>query len=181
MNIDSLRYPIGKFQNPGVYNAKNFLSFVDDIERFPARLVQEVGPLTPEQVNWIYRPEGWTIRQVVHHCADSHMNAFSRIKLALTEDRPTIKPYLEAEWAKHTDYDLPVVHSIKLLEGLHMRWSALLKGLGEEQLMRSFLHPENGREWSLYFTTALYAWHCNHHLGHVKQAKAYRGEFLIEK
>jgi hypothetical protein len=177
MNNDDLRYPVGKFQRPGEFDAAQFQSFVSNIEQFPALVLQEVDSLTPEQLDWIYRPGGWTIKQVVHHCADSHMNAFIRTKLALTEDQPTIKPFLEAEWAKQVDYDVPIIQSIKILEGIHLRWSVLLKSLEEEQLHRSFLHPENGKEWSLYFTIALYSWHCRHHLGHVKAAKKYKGRF----
>lgn len=172
-----LRYPIGKFRSPEAFNTEMLQQFIADIEQFPGKVVEEVGPLTPDQQQWIYRPEGWSIKQVVHHCADSHMNAFMRFKLSLTEERPRIKPYLEAEWAKQVDYDLPVIHSIKMLEGLHHRWTNLLKSLEPVQYERSFYHPESQKDWSLYKTAALYSWHCKHHLGHIKQAKQYKGKF----
>lgn len=176
MQAIDLRYPIGKFQAPEAFDAATLQGFIQTIETFPTAVVREVGPLTPDQQQWTYRPEGWSIKQVVHHCADSHMNAFIRFKLSLTEDRPTIKPYLEAEWAKQNDYELPVIHSIKLLEGLHHRWSNLLKNLEQPHFERSFYHPESQKDWSLYKTAALYAWHCEHHLGHIKQAKRSQGK-----
>jgi len=177
MDLNTLKYPIGYFQRPTEFSTENVQSFIKDIEQFPMRVIKEVGPLTPDQQNWIYRPEGWSIKQVVHHCADSHMNAFTRIKLALTEDNPAIKPYLENEWAKQKDYTVPVVNSIKILEGLHLRWSNLLKSLNEVDMNRTFFHPESKREWSIYTTIALYAWHCNHHLAHILQAKKHQGNF----
>lgn len=177
MDLDKLRFPIGKYQRPTEFNPVTLRSFINDIEQFPIRLVKEVGPLTPEQQGWIYRPEGWTIKQVVHHCADSHMNAFIRFKLSLTEENPTVKPYLEAEWAKQDDYKIPVVHSIKLIEGLHYRWTAILKNMTVEDFNQTFFHPESKKEWSLYSTVALYSWHCNHHLEHIKQAVKHQGQF----
>jgi len=177
MDLDQLRYPIGKFEDPGDFSPESLRSFINDIEQFPSRLVEEVGPLTPDQQQWIYRPDGWAIKQVIHHCADSHMNAFIRFKLSLTEDKPTIKPYLEGEWAKQVDYQIPMIHSIKLLEGLHYRWTAVLKNMSAEDFQSTFYHPESKKEWSLYSTAAMYAWHSNHHLGHVKQAKAFEGKF----
>ncbi len=177
MNIETLKYPIGKLNDPGSFDANKYQSMISEIEQFPARLVSEVGPLTPSQQAWIYRPNGWTIKQVIHHCADSHMNAMTRVRWTLTENQPTIKAYLETEWAKQADYELPIIHSIKILEGLHHRWANLLKQLSEESLNRTFIHPETGKTWNLYFTTGQYAWHCNHHLAHIKQAKKYQGDF----
>lgn len=177
MNLEHLRYPVGKFQSPTAFDSNTLQGFIQTIAQFPTQVVKEVGPLTPDQQAWIYRPDGWTIKQVVHHCADSHINAFCRFKLTLTEDRPTIKPYLEAAWAEQVDYAIPVVQSIKILEGLHQRWATLLKSLKEEDFTKSFYHPESQKEWSLYKTAALYAWHSEHHLGHIKQAKKYRGVF----
>ena len=177
MNLESLKYPIGKFQRPGEFNPQTLRSFIADIEQFPTQLVKEVGPLTPEQQDWKYRPHGWSIKQVIHHCADSHMNSFTRFKLALTEENPTIKSYLESEWAKMVDYEIPVIHSIKIIEGLHYRWTAMLKNMSAEDFNKTFFHPESKKEWSLYLTVALYAWHCNHHLAHIRQAVKNSGEF----
>ena len=165
---EQLRYPIGRFERPGVFDPSQLRQFINEIEKFPGRLVAQVGPMTPTQQNQTYRPEGWTARQVVHHCADSHLNAFTRFKLALTEDMPTIKPYMEALWAEQTDYNVPVVHSIKIIEGLHYRWTALLKNMSASDFEKKYFHPEMEKEWNLYEVVALYAWHCNHHLGHVR-------------
>jgi len=176
MDSASLKYPIGRFEAPGDFDPQTLRSFISDIEHFPTKLVNNVGPLTPEQQSWPYRPDGWTIKQVVHHCADSHMNSFTRFKLALTEDNPMIKPYLESEWAKMLDYETPVVHSIKILEGLHYRWTALLKNMDAEDFEKTFFHPESKKMWSLYTTLALYSWHCNHHLAHIQQAVMFAGQ-----
>lgn len=170
MDLEQLKYPIGKYQRPGTFNPEILRGFIHDIEQFPSRVVQAVGPLTPDQQLWPYRPEGWTIKQVVHHCADSHMNAFIRFKLTLTEERPTIKPYVESAWAEQVDYEIPFIHSIKIIEGLHYRWTALLKNMSFEDFQRSFYHPESQEEWSLYDTAAMYAWHSKHHLAHIQQA-----------
>jgi hypothetical protein len=115
-----------------------------------------------------YRPEGWNVRQVIHHCADSHMNALIRFKLALTEDQPTIKPYLQAKWALLSDYRLDPGISISLLYGIHQRWVTLMESMSESDWKRSLVHPEYQHEQRLEQTAMLYAWHCAHHLGHVR-------------
>src|SRR5690606_40023431 len=117
-----------------------------------------------------YRPEGWTIRQLVHHCADSHMNSFIRFKLTLTEETPTIKPYLEDLWAELPDAShLPIDSSLDVLKGLHHRWTALLKSLTEEDLKRQFIHPETNERISLETNIGIYAWNGDHHLAHMGQ------------
>lgn len=144
------------------------------IERFPENLVREVEPLADADFHRIYRPEGWSIAQVIHHCADSHMNSFIRFKLALTENTPVIKPYFENLWAELPDAGIiPVQSSIKILEGLHARWTILLRSLTETDLKKEFRHPESDRLISLETNIGLYAWHCLHHLAHVKNAIAH--------
>ncbi len=162
-----LRYPIGKFVPPTTLSLSEIKDHIQVIKAFPAQLKHEVnGQFSLDKP---YRPGGWTVRQVIHHCADSHMNCFIRFKLALTEDNPTIKPYLEHLWAQSSDYlDMDVSHSLQILEGLHARWAKLLESLSEEQLNRTFHHPESKNDMSLKLAIALYAWHCQHHLGHVK-------------
>lgn len=119
-----------------------------------------------------YRPSGWTIRQVVHHCADSHMNAFIRFKLALTEDSPTVKPYREEFWAELPDIlNLPIEPSLQILEGLHQRWATLLRSFGSREWMAGYIHPEHGKHVGLDEATGEYAWHCRHHLAHIRVAK----------
>lgn len=142
--------------------------FIADIESFPVRLRNAVENLTEVQLDTPYREDGWTIRQVVHHCADSHMNSQIRYKLALTEENPTIKPYYEDRWAELADSkEFPVEVSLKLIESIHQRWVHLLRSMKEEDFKRTFFHPEHNRSVSLGETTALYAWHSNHHLAHI--------------
>ena len=125
--------------------------------------------LNEKQLDTPYRTGGWTLRQVVHHVADSHMNSVLRFKWALTEDNPTIKPYEEADWALLPDYRMPVESSLKITEGVHLHWVALLDSFTEEQWNRSFVHPATGQSMQLKKALALYAWHCNHHLAHITE------------
>src|ERR1035438_5796075 len=142
-DIEQLKYPIGKYQRPQEFTKEKYIECIKTIELFPSRLIKEISNLSDEQLDTPYRPYGWTIKQVVHHCADSHYNAFIRFKLALTEDKPTIKPYLEDKWAKLPDTTLaPIEFSLQILEGLHKRWIILLKSMSEEDFKRQFIHPE---------------------------------------
>ena len=176
--IDLLRYPIGKFSKPKEYSRDIILQNIEIISQYPEHLKNEVLHLSDEESKWTYRPGGWNIIQVVHHTADSHMNAFVRFKLALTESIPTIKPYHENLWAQLPDVNnVPMDASLKILEGLHLRWSTLLRTLSEKDLEKKYIHPEQNREVMLLEVLALYAWHCKHHLTHVQQAKKYRGKF----
>lgn len=172
MNVDHLKYPIGKFKIQYPITKEMISEWREHIASFPGKLNREVQGLTEAQLENQYRPDGWTIRQVIHHCADSHMNALIRLKLALTEDQPTIKPYAEARWAELSDSKtMPVAASLSILEGIHTRWTYLLSHLTDIEFGRTFLHPEHGRIFRIDENTALYAWHCNHHLAHVMQAK----------
>jgi uncharacterized damage-inducible protein DinB len=170
--MEELKYPIGKFAKPEKVTAEMLKEYINIIENFPARLRNEVAGLTDEQLDTPYREGGWTIRQVVNHVSDSHMNSLMRLKLALTENIPTIKPYYEDRWAELADTKkMPVEPALKMLEGIHQRWAVLLKSLTKEQFSKSFIHPEHGREIRLDENLALYAWHCNHHLAHITNLK----------
>lgn len=172
MTDDTLRYPIGLFQQPERITKEIIETWIADICSFPERLKKEVLHLSVEQLDTPYRPGGWTIRQVVHHCADSHINGFIRLKLAMTEDHPTIKPYREERWAELTDTKLFTIESsLKILEGIHSRWTVLLQGLREEELERTFVHPEHGTVFTIAEHIGTYAWHGNHHLAHITTLK----------
>lgn len=168
MNLEQLKYPIGKYEKPETITGDMLQNCISTIYSFPSRLQEKLKVLGEEQLDTPYRSGGWTVRQVVNHCADSHMNGFVRVKLTLTEDKPVIKPYLEAKWAELEDSKkFPIEPALKILEGIHERWGSLLESLSEDQWRRTFIHPEHGKEVSLTENTCLYAWHCNHHLGHV--------------
>ncbi|WP_407312396.1 YfiT family bacillithiol transferase [Desulfosporosinus sp. SB140] len=166
--MDKLRYPIGQFNMAEDVAVDQIENLIRQIESLPGLLIESVRDLSNEQLDSPYRPGGWTIRQVVHHIADSHMNAYIRFKLALTEDIPTIKPFNEALWAELEDArTLPVDVSLKLIETLHNRWVVLLRSLSTTELNREFRHPDAG-VLSLKKTIGLYAWHGHHHLAHIK-------------
>ncbi|GAB3650796.1 bacillithiol transferase BstA [Echinicola sediminis] len=176
--LEKLKYPIGTFRKPEQIDESHLNAWIESISSFPQRVKVLTDGLTTEQLNWRYRPEGWSIKQVVHHCGDSHMNSIIRFKLALTEDNPSIKPYFEDRWAKLIDSnDDDISHSIMLLMGLHYRWVILLRSLGKKELERTFYHPENRKESNLAETIGQYAWHCEHHLAHIKQAVEHQGSF----
>ncbi len=162
-----LRYPIGPFKFDGQPSQPQIKQFISDIERSPLELRAALGGLSEKQLETPYRPGGWTLRQVAHHVPESHMNAYVRMKLALTEQNPTIKPYDEARWAEMPDVrGTPIVTSLALLEALHQRWVTLLKALGPEELARTFNHPESGA-WTVGKYVALYSWHGKHHVAHI--------------
>ncbi len=166
---DDLRYPIGEFAPPDTITAEQVNAWIDEIAALPRALRRTVTPLTEHQLDTPYRPSGWTVRQVVHHVPDSHLNSLIRFKWALTEDRPTIKAYDEKGWAELPDYaTVPIAHSLDLLETLHVRWVGLLRSLGRTQLQREFVHPESGPV-SLAETIGVYAWHGRHHLAHIER------------
>ena len=161
------RYPIGHFVPDTQPSPELRNRHIGQIEGLPARMRQAVHGLTPAQLDTPYREGGWTVRVLAHHVPDSHMNAYIRCKLALTEDAPTVKPYDEAAWAKLKDSELtPVEVSLTLLECIHTRWVTLLRSLGEQDFQRQFKHPELGA-MSLDGLVALYDWHGNHHLAHI--------------
>jgi uncharacterized damage-inducible protein DinB len=168
MNLDR-KYPIGRFVLPQEFTTDTIDRLIGEISAFPTLLRAEIAKLDEIGIDTPYREGGWTVRQVLHHCADSHMNSFIRFKLALTEDNPTIKGYDEGAWALLPDVaQVPVEASIQLLESLHARWVMLLKHLGEEEFAMTFFHPEKQKAIRLDETLALYAWHGKHHLAHVQ-------------
>jgi len=171
-----LRYPIGKYTFANSPTRQQVAEWVEDVARTPAALRAAVRGLADGQVETPYRPGGWTVRQLVHHLADSHLNAYTRFKLALTEDTPTIKPYDEAAWADLEDNrTVPIAVSLDLLEALHIRWVALLRAMTPEQMNRSFVHPEKGRAMRLDGALGLYAWHGRHHVAHVTALREREG------
>jgi hypothetical protein len=173
--MTDLRYPIGKFSYEGSLTEDQKQKFLDEIAQAPTNLRAAVKGLSDAQLDTPYRPEGWTVRQVVHHVPDSHLNAYIRFKLALTEDEPTIKPYAEDRWAKLSDTQAtPVEVSLIMLDSLHDRWVRLLRSLQPGDWKRTFRHPEMG-VMNLERTLALYAWHGKHHVAHVTSLQERNG------
>jgi hypothetical protein len=165
---DDLRYPIGPFQFDGDVTTRTREQRIAEIAAAPAHLRRAIAGLTPAQLDTPYRPGGWTVRQVIHHLPDSHLNAYTRIKLALTEEEPTIRPYEEARWAELPDARTgPVEPSLQLLESLHQRWLLLLGQLRTSDFERPYRHPEHGRIFRVDEAIALYAWHGRHHVAHI--------------
>jgi hypothetical protein len=165
--LESLRFPVGKFTRPASSMAGIRAAHIHTLKLLPERMKQAVAGLDDHQLDTPYRNGGWTVRQVVHHVADSHANSYVRIKLALTEDWPTIKPYDEAAWADLADARwLPVSISLDLITALHARWVSLLESLSDEDFHRGYVHPEGGRQ-SLAHVLALYDWHSRHHTAHI--------------
>ncbi len=173
--MTDLRYPIGKFTYDGPPAPEKRQELLQHIEQAPGRLRAAVNSLTQQQLDTPYRPDGWTVRQVVHHLPDSHLNAYIRYKLALTEEEPTIKPYAEDKWARLADTAAtPVEVSLTLLDSLHDRWVRLLRSLKPEDWKRTFRHPELGVV-SLERNLALYAWHGRHHVAHITSLRERSG------
>ncbi len=175
-NIEQLRYPIGRFKAQADFSSDKLHEWISTIEFFPQKLKKEVENLNSTQLNTPYREGGWKVKQLVHHLADSHINAYIRLKLTLTEDEPTVKPYFEDRWANLIDSEIiPVEESFKLLNALHKRWAAILKNLSDKEWQRNYFHPENKNHVSLREMTALYSWHCDHHLAHITSLKQRMG------
>jgi uncharacterized damage-inducible protein DinB len=165
--IMDLSYPIGRFEWPESVTPEMRARFIGEIEAAPSWYRAAVQGLTPTQLDTPYRPDGWTVRQVVHHVADSHLHSCIRFRLALTEDQPTIKPYDQAKWAELPDArTAPAETSLQLIDGLHQRWVVLLRSMSDADFARSFLHPERG-VMRLDTTLAMYAWHNRHHRAHI--------------
>ena len=169
MTDEELRYPTGKFKAPVSYTNEDLRKWGTTIKELPGRLRQAIISLTEKQLDTPYRTGGWTLRQVVHHIADSHMNSLIRFKWALTEESPVIKAYQEADWALLPDYRLPVEPSLKMIEGIHLHWAALLESFTEDEWNRSFIRPGSGETMQLKKALALYAWHSKHHLAHITE------------
>lgn len=171
MDQENLKYPIGRYQLEDKINKTSIENWIKEIEMLPQKLSEAVKGLNKDQLQTPYRPDGWTIQQVIHHIADSHMNAYIRFKLALTENKPIVKPYDEKLWAELPDSKLVDINvSLDLIKSLHKRWTTLLRHLSEEELNKEFLHPESGMK-NLKETICNYAWHGNHHLAHITSLK----------
>ena len=169
--MDDPRYPVGKFEYDGPMSDEQRCAFLSELADAPAKLRAAVKDLSEGQLDTPYRPGGWTVRQVVHHVPDSHMNSYVRFKLALTEDEPTIKPYAEDKWAELADTKAtPVEVSLALLDSLHDRWVRLLRSLTPDDWKKTFRHPELGT-MTLEKTLALYAWHGRHHVAHITELR----------
>ncbi|MDV3309697.1 MAG: putative metal-dependent hydrolase [Cyclobacteriaceae bacterium] len=166
-NDESLRFPIGRFAPKDSYTFDELQVCIERIEAFPARLRKVAGSLTPLQLDTPYREGGWTLRQVIHHLADSHTNAYVRLKWTLTESTPTIKAYDEKGWAETPETKEDVEVSVRMIEALHARWVKLLRALRPEDFEKGYIHPDNGKFVSLGRQLALYAWHGEHHLAHL--------------
>ncbi len=173
-DLDDLRYPIGRFNAAEAAAPATRASSIQTLRQAPGNLHNAVQGLNDAQLDTPYREGGWTVRQVVHHLADSHANAYIRVKLALTEDWPTVKTYDEAAWAKLADSREPIAGSLAMYEALHRRWVALLGSLSEEDFQKGFHHPAMGRQ-TLEQSLALYAWHARHHTAHISGLRARQG------
>jgi hypothetical protein len=170
--LEKLRYPTGRFQAPPVIEKEDLERFINDLEDLPGNLRKVLNGFTKEMLDESYKPGGWTARQLVHHLADSHMNAYFRFKLALTEAVPVIRPYDEKAWAELSDArnGHPEL-SLNLLESLHRRFVVLLRSMNADDFNRCFFHPENKREYPLKTVLAIYSWHGKHHLEHIRIVK----------
>jgi hypothetical protein len=174
--LEKLRYPIGKFEKPAIITEDFLAKAIQTIKSFPERLKNEVRDLSEAQLETPYRPEGWTVRQVIHHCADSHMNCLIRIKWTLTENNPTIKFYYENLWGEGIDNKtMPIAPSLLFLEGLHYRLAYVMESLSQADLEKTYIHPEHNTKWKLKEVICLYAWHCKHHLAHITGLKKREG------
>lgn len=172
IDLEQLKYPIGKFTPPNPITSANITEWINILENFPPQLTKLVSKLTDEQLDTPYRHDGWTIRQVIHHLADSHMNSYIRFKWALTESKPVIKTYKEACWAElHDSKKAPILLSLYLITSLHAKWVFLLKGLNANELQHTFIHPESNKEVTLAENIGIYAWHCVHHFAHINNLK----------
>ena len=178
MDLEKLKYPIGEFQNPETFSQNSLDRWKADIRHFPQKLHDLTSELLPKQLDWIYRPGGWTIREVVHHCGDSHMNALIRFKLCLTEDQAEIQPYQEAKWVKVADCrEQDITNSLNLIHVIHHRWDLILDEMTRENLNRQMYHPQYKRYYAMYEYVSNYAWHGRHHLAHIRQALHHKGQF----
>lgn len=167
--LEQLRYPIGTFQRPDAITKAQLQEWIDTLDTIPEDLASLVLPLSDAQLDTPYRPDGWTVRQVVHHVSDSHHHSYIRFKWALTEDTPVIKYYFEKEWAEQPDAKhAPIQMSLDHLKAVHVKLVYLLRTLSEEQLNKTYIHPEHNEEVSLKLTIGKYAWHSRHHFAHIK-------------
>jgi len=174
MTTPDLRYPIGEFNPPAAFTSEARKAAIGSIAAMPGRMRAAVSGLSGKQLDAPYRPGGWTVRQVVHHVPDSHLNAYIRLKLALTETNPTIKPYDQDEFAKLADQRLPIEISLSLLDALHARWIAVWTAMTDDQFTRPLYHPEIG-SITIDYLLQLYGWHSRHHVAHITRLREREG------
>jgi hypothetical protein len=173
--MEDMRYPIGKYE-PAAFSEKLLQEWIIDIIYLPQQLENTVVNLDAAQLDTPYRDGGWTVKQLVHHVADSHMNAYIRFKLGLTEDNPTIKPYMEEKWAEMDDTkNLPINISLTLLHAVHLRMAEVIKSIKGNEWERTVVHPEHGRQMTLWYLLGMYAWHGRHHVAHVTRLRERMG------
>ena len=173
MTLD-LSYPVGRFDRTAAWTAASRAGALEEIAALPSRMRDAVAGLSDAQLDTPYRPGGWTVRQLVHHVADSHMNGYIRLKLALTEHVPTIKPYDQDAWSALPDSRLPIELSLTILDAVHRRWHVLWRATTDDQFARTFRHPDLG-ELTVETHLHLYAWHSRHHVAHVTSLRAREG------
>lgn len=175
-NLEQKRFPIGRFEEPEKICDITLDKHIKVIKNFPGKLRDLIESFTDDQLDTPYREGGWTVRQLVNHIADSHINSFIRFKLALTEDNPVIKPYDEAKWAELQDsLNMPVKPAMRMIRGTHQRWTVLLNTLTNKQFERTFRHPEQNKDYNLRHYLAFYVWHCDHHYAHIENLKKEKG------
>ena len=175
LDLEKLKYPIGKFIIPDEYSPEYISDKIKEIAVLPEKLRNETIDLNDEQLDTPYRPDGWTVRQVIHHCAESHMNCYIRIKWALTENNPVIKAYDEVLWSElHDNLTMPIQPTLDLLKGLHFRLGYIMRSLSISDLEKTFVHPADNSENKLKKIIGMYAWHGNHHLAHITTLKKYK-------
>jgi len=176
--LESLKYPLGKYKKPENVSSKDIEGYIRVLEEFPQKIRQATKGLNDTELTYKHRPEGWMVRQLVHHLADSHMTAFTRVKLALTESNPTVKPYIENEWVKLPDTtQAPIEWSLMIIEGVHNRLVTVLRSLNKEQLQKTYFNPEYQKLYTISDVILLYSWHCGHHMAHINQALKHKNIF----
>ena len=182
MDLEELKYPIGKYNHEGEINQTQINEWISTLEALPKNLRSKVENLSYDCLNWSYRPKGWMIKQLVHHLADSHMNSLIRFKLVMTEDDVTIKPYNQDAWSSLPDGNSDEIQSsINILDGVHQRVVILLNDTNQDDWNRTFVHPEYDHKLTLGWMIGLYAWHCKHHLAHIDQAIKHEGKFEFDQ
>jgi hypothetical protein len=173
--MEDLRYPIGKFSAKENHTAEELKTFIQRIESLPSKLEAAIEGFSNQQLDTHYRVGGWSVRQVVHHVADSHMNAYIRVKWMLTEETPIIKAYNEKLWAETGETTSDPALSLLLIKALHTKWTTLLKSLSQNQLQKEFIHPDTKKNVALHNLIGMYAWHGDHHLAHIIELKKRQG------
>ena len=169
--MEHLKYPVGKFVLPQTVDEKSLANHIHTIMMFPGELKKVLSTFSEKELDSAYRPGGWTARQVIHHISDSHNHALIRFKWSLTEDNPTIKPYLESKYAILADYSLPVNISVSIITGIHVKWCSIFDSMAPSDWSKGYFHPDANRFYRLDMAAALYDWHCRHHLAHIKLCK----------